>query len=498
MKKVIGYLRVSTGSQDVKRQKMLISEFAKKEGYELIKFISDEGVSGTIDEREGLNNLYTLTVSDCDMVVITEFSRFSRKSSMIAVANDIKSIVDKGIDIHVLNTNKTITKGFDEEIIDVLTLIIESNGAAKERARIIERMQSGKQSAAKHKPLNVSGPNNVFGYTTNSNKQIVINPEEAEIVKDIFIKYANGWGSNDIYKYLITNNIAPQKKWTHAEISKTIKRDRYIGYYRCNIGGEKIEKYYKELQIIDNELFDLANKARLKNKTTRGGKPTTHNADAVLRDVMKCPYCGGEYSLNVSNGIVKYRCLNSTPRSIIKCKESRYLQHKLYDNAVIKAISSDAIIQRVNDNANEILGNNTKHIEELKAKNSVYTLHIEELKLKWKKYFDKAIKFDISDEDIAIFKGDIDKQIDNNNTLIKDNLNTIKKLNSVNNHISNLSDNTFNDMINEVNGDRGKAKQLVNEFVDVIYVWGYDKFILLQIIRKDGNEQYIFIKLWTL
>ena len=125
--KIIGYIRVSTKKQDVQRQKMLIEKWATANNHTIIDYIEDWGISGAkgIEERSGYKSLFDLTSYDCDIVVISEFSRYSREESTIGVMNSLLSIVNKGIDIYVLNTEKWLKKGFDTNLIDIITLAVE-------------------------------------------------------------------------------------------------------------------------------------------------------------------------------------------------------------------------------------------------------------------------------------------------------------------------------------------------------------------------------------
>ena len=46
---IYGYLRVSSDQQDINSQKQGVDEFAAKKGWEINKYITDEGVSGGKD-----------------------------------------------------------------------------------------------------------------------------------------------------------------------------------------------------------------------------------------------------------------------------------------------------------------------------------------------------------------------------------------------------------------------------------------------------------------
>lgn len=85
MKTACGYGRVSTQMQAVKgtsakEQKKLITAEAKRLGYNLTKFYSDEGFSGkTIDDRDGLQQLINDAKSGkVQAVIFTKLDRLGR------------------------------------------------------------------------------------------------------------------------------------------------------------------------------------------------------------------------------------------------------------------------------------------------------------------------------------------------------------------------------------------------------------------------------------
>ena len=130
--KAVGYIRVSTGRQETARQKDIINNYATHNNYIVSNCYEDFAISGAKgkDEREGLSQLFSLTKNDVDIILISELSRSSRQSDILSVAQDLKTITDNGIDIFISNTNTKITKGFTENLIDLITLITESHPAS--------------------------------------------------------------------------------------------------------------------------------------------------------------------------------------------------------------------------------------------------------------------------------------------------------------------------------------------------------------------------------
>jgi site-specific DNA recombinase len=133
--KVIGYARVSTTNQDLVRQRTNIENFCKEQGYNLLYIIEDFGISGATNEREGYKRVMALTTSDCDLLVVSELSRLSRKEDITETLNDISKVVaHNGISMLLLDQkSKTYEGGVTLPIADLLMLIISLYGAAQER-----------------------------------------------------------------------------------------------------------------------------------------------------------------------------------------------------------------------------------------------------------------------------------------------------------------------------------------------------------------------------
>lgn len=80
---IYGYLRVSSDEQDVNSQKQGVVEFAKNKGWEIEKYITDEGVSGGKDpDKRNLGPLLKFLQKD-DIIICSEISRLGRDLYMV-------------------------------------------------------------------------------------------------------------------------------------------------------------------------------------------------------------------------------------------------------------------------------------------------------------------------------------------------------------------------------------------------------------------------------
>ena len=83
-KKLVGYCRVSTDNQKeegtIKIQQTALIEYAKLNNYKLIKIFNDEGISGGLEDRPGLVELFNFLESnaEADGVLIYKLDRLAR------------------------------------------------------------------------------------------------------------------------------------------------------------------------------------------------------------------------------------------------------------------------------------------------------------------------------------------------------------------------------------------------------------------------------------
>ena len=74
--------------------------------------------------------------------------------------------------------------------------------------------------------------NHFLGYTKDDEGNLIIDPEQAEVVKRIYRKYLEGYSMNKIAKGLEADGIltgAGKTKWWTSTINKILRNEKYIG-----------------------------------------------------------------------------------------------------------------------------------------------------------------------------------------------------------------------------------------------------------------------------
>lgn len=176
--------------------------------------------------------------------------------------------------------------------------------------------------------------------------KVIINEEEAPILKAIFTDYSNGKRICDIVKELTERGVLNRgKPFLAGTIYSLLQQEKYTGIYRLN--GAVYDKIYP--QIIPPELYETVRKRIDANKY---GKHVP-GIDYLLKGRIFCGYCGNpmySYTGTSCTGKINryYKC-----RAIKKntpC-DNRPISKEVIERFVAEAVT-DAITDAITDKAN--------------------------------------------------------------------------------------------------------------------------------------------------
>ena len=327
--RAIGYARVSTTKQDLARQRCKITNFCGENGYELEFIIEDFGISGATLDRKGYQRLNSLTVNDCDVIVVSEISRLSRKEQITEALNDIQQILNNGISVILLDDSAKVYKAKENlNITELLLLIIQLWGAAQERNEIKRKNQDGKQALFKSNPYAVVDAKIPYGFrsvpNTFSNRPKYLleqNPEEVEVIKKIFELVLDGKTLYGVMQYLNDRNIKIGKGMPSISIlSRIIHNELYIGIrkrtqsFGKDKGKEDVAIQHIEPIISEDDFKRAGEKILTNNKYVATGKVYYNPFKGIIR--CRCGRAMMVKEKKPEKGVSKltYRC---------SCNESR-------------------------------------------------------------------------------------------------------------------------------------------------------------------------------
>ena len=192
MNKAVIYSRVSTDKQTVDNQLKVLREVAEKKGLEVVREISDEGISGAKgrDEREGFDELIKGSIQkEWDIILVWDVSRLGRSlQHLVSFLDDIHSA---NCDLYIHQSGIDTTTASGKMMFQMIALFSEF-----ERSMIRERVIAGQQRA-KSEGKHIGRKSNLTEGVINAVKQLRANNVPIKrIAKDMHI------GVGTVYKIL--------------------------------------------------------------------------------------------------------------------------------------------------------------------------------------------------------------------------------------------------------------------------------------------------------
>jgi len=114
--KVIGYLRVSTGLQELENQKFGILKLANEHGWK-VQFV-EETVSGRVSYKERELGKVVSNLSQGDVLIVSELSRLGR--SMLEIIRYSVTLSEKGIKIYAIKGNHKVDNSIQSKILTMV------------------------------------------------------------------------------------------------------------------------------------------------------------------------------------------------------------------------------------------------------------------------------------------------------------------------------------------------------------------------------------------
>jgi site-specific DNA recombinase len=230
---------------------------------------ADEGISGTnTKKREQFNKM----IEDCkagkiDMVITKSISRFARNT--LDCLNFVRLLKDLGIGVIFEKENINTLDSKGEVLLSILSSLAqdESRSISENSTWGIRRRFEQGRVAVNHTKF--------LGYDKDENGELVINEEQAKIVRRIYIEYLDGKGPNRIARELEDEGVPNwngKAKWYESSIRKMLSNEKYKGdallqkTYTVDFLSKKrvvnkgeVPRYYVEEShppIIDKETWE--------------------------------------------------------------------------------------------------------------------------------------------------------------------------------------------------------------------------------------------------
>ncbi|MCS4487546.1 recombinase family protein [Streptococcus sp. SQ9-PEA] len=329
------------------------------EDYELVDIYADEGISATnTKKRDAFNRL----IQDCregkiDRILVKSISRFARNTlDCIQYVRELKEL-GIGVTFEKENIDSLDSKG------EVLLTILSSLAQDESRS-ISENATWGIRKKFERGEVRVN-TTKFMGYDKDENGKLVINPEQAEVVKYIYNQFLKGYNSESIAKELNQNHVkgwSGKANWYPSSILKMLQNEKYKGdallqkTYTVDFLTKKrsanqgqVNQYYVEHShdaIIDSETWEMVQLEIARRKSYR----KEHQIKSYIMQgdnnpfatKVFCAECGsafGRKNWTTSRGKRKvWQCNNRYKlKGVIGC-HNNHIDEEMLEKAFMKAV----------------------------------------------------------------------------------------------------------------------------------------------------------------
>lgn len=475
--KCLVFLRVSSQHQDLAAQKVATLNAAKRyykdNEIEIVQG-KESAIKRKEDERETLKEMKEL-VKENPSVETIYFFAVDRLARRIAVIYSIKEWADENnINLFFLNPHPFGTRYFDETAkvwkpnpsADI-NLMFLSYGAQMEMQIKKERFAAAKSLRRQQNKTNGKLP---FGYQAEDNGNIVINPNEAKIIRWVFNSYLNdGMSTSQIFNEGVERGYWPTQKTRTGGANKIrfmLSSDIYCG--RPN----HVSKYSQRFpQIVDED--DVAKAIELmksKNNSPKHSNKAIYYAKSILRDedsntVLICD--GNRAKYKATNAMQPYTVSLNVADSIIW--REAYTEKWMMMNGSNDTAKADTQ-QSINEVSNKIVN----------LKNMIETEYQPQIERNYQAY----VKGRISSEIFEITDDELKRQVKKVEKKIHELVKRESELCAIIDEIERKE--KIDISLYTVKGisDDAQRREIINEVIDKMTV------------KKIRNNYYLF-KVWT-
>ena len=337
------YARFSSHSQteqSIEGQLRECYDFAKRADFIVVAEYIDRALTGTTDKRpEFLRMIEDSKKRNWKYVIVYQLDRFARNRYDSAI---YKAKLKKN-GVRVLSAKENIT----EDASGILVEGMLESMAEYYSAELSQKVRRGiRESLLKG---NFIGGYGLFGYDV-VDKKWAVNQNEADIVKDMFVRYKNGEKAKEIIER-VNNTGAKTKRKTKFNMhsfARLIRNEKYIGKI---VSGDKT--YYDIIpQIVEERLFKECNLIMDEHKHKQ--RQVEEKKLYILSGKLKCGYCNSFMTAETGTSETGrvyhyYKCFNKKLNKR-QCFKKNYSQQELEDlvfNTTVEYVLQPEIIEAI-------------------------------------------------------------------------------------------------------------------------------------------------------
>lgn len=397
------YIRVSHEEQvkdgfSLDAQKDNLIKYAKQNNYKIIDIYADEGISARksyTKRKEFMRLIEDVKSNKIDIILFIKLDRWFRN---VAEYHKVQEILEKyNVGWKATTENYDTTTANGRLYLNIRLAVAQDEAdRTSERIKFVfeKKIQDGEYLSGKP----------TFGYKV-ENKHLVIDEEEAKVVRFVFENYLKLKSKRATVFATIKEF---QRDFTYKLINGIFTNEKYIGKFRGN------DNYCDS--IISKEVFETVQKT-LKERRMRYSYSTSNNAhyNYIFSGIVCCPICGAFLTGNKFSRVSKTTGERNSFR-YYRCPHY-YLQRSCSNNCTVNESKLENylienILQKLKDYKVEYqLKQKSKKTPNLNSKNKIENkikrlqdlyvnelIEIEDYKKQYSKLKDELSQFEVIEE----------------------------------------------------------------------------------------------------
>lgn len=320
-RRVAAYARVSTDHEEQQSSYEAQVDYYtnyinSKDDWEFVSVYADEGITGcNTRKRDGFNKMVEDALTGrIDLIITKSVSRFARNT--VDSLTTIRKLKENGVECYFEKENIWTFDGKGE-----LLLTIMSSLAQEESRSISENCTWGQRKRFADGKVTVPFKR-FLGYDRGEDGNLVVNEEQAKIVRRIYGLFLQGRSPYAIAKILMADGIPSpggKKNWSGSTVKSILTNEKYKGdallqkVYTVDFLSKKkkvnegeVPQYYVESNhqaIISPQEFDAVQK----QMAVRHPGKNRQSCVGTFSSKIKCGDCGSWYGSKVWHSTSKYR-----------------------------------------------------------------------------------------------------------------------------------------------------------------------------------------------
>ena len=437
------YLRLShediEKNNSIEAQRMITTEYAQKNKYNIVEEYVDNGYSGMLDSRPEFDRMIIdILTNKINMVIVKDISRLTRNKNKTGYYTEV---LFPDNDVRFISVTEMIDSGEKYEIDDSIMLrgIINQYYVA-DISKKIKSVKTNKKKKGKYVEHNVP-----YGYKKDSKDKykVLVDENVADNVKLIYKMYLLGYSQGKIAKHLTLLGIDTPKKykgqktkineWRNDSVGRILKDPFYTGQMIINkfVTDYKTKKTKltprekwilvqgKHEALVSEEDYNLVQKRLEENF-----HPQKHQYNYLLKGLVNCGHCKARMQYKyrtrtkVKNKYLEkpqktwyYKC-----RMIYRfpsiCNRGHTIQEKKLNEIVIKSLKKRLSRYKIDDYTGKVIDRYKKNSANYKLLEQ-YRKRKKKLKLDITILYNKKIENMISIEEFKYKYAKLKEEIKN-------------------------------------------------------------------------------------